>query len=111
MRTSEARRMAEASSVMTDTAAGLRAVIGASFQIWKGRQCGDEPLRKGAEFVWKGRQDIVDKDAMAGCVQQIPSRRIQTIACRFELALCLENASQVLRVDWDHEHRTDEAPT
>ena len=101
--------MAEASSVKTDTAAGLRAVIGASFQIWKGWECGDEPLSKGAELVWKGRQNIVDKDAMTGCVQQFPSRRIQTIACRFELALCLENASQVLGVDRDHEPRTDEA--
>jgi hypothetical protein len=82
-----------------------------SFQIREGRQVGDEPLGKWEKFVRKVWQDIVGKDAVTRGVEQLPARPIQAIACRFEMALCLEDATQVLGVDRDHEPRTGKTAT
>ena len=65
-------------------------------------------MSKRAEFVRKVGQDVVDKDAVAWCVEQFPSGGLQAITCRFELALWLENAREVLGIDWDHKPWADE---
>src|SRR5260370_35621875 len=76
--------------------------------MWERRECRYDAFCGRVQIGRKVGQDILRQDAMARRVEELPAVGIDPVPRAFEFALRLQDASEMLGINWNHQPRTGE---